>query len=55
MALSLLTRFSHLSSPSDGLSSFPQDHTRKWCQERVENSVLEIFIPERLSNQEPLC
>ena len=36
---SLLTRVSHLSSPSDGLSSFPQDHTRKWCQGRNEVEV----------------
>ena len=43
---SLLTRVSHLLSPSDGLSSFPQDHTRKWCQGSAENSVLEIFISD---------
>ena len=50
---SLLTWVSHLSSPSDGLSSFPQDHSRKWCQGRAENSVPEIFIPDgnRTRNQ----
>ena len=48
--VSLLTRISHLSSPSDGLSSFPQDQTRKWCQGRDKNSVPEIFIPKRESN-----
>ena len=52
---SLLTRVSHLSPPSDGLSSFPQDHTRNWCQGRAENSVPKIFILERESNQEPVC
>ena len=40
---SLLTWVSHLSSPSDGLSSFPQDHIRRWCQGRAENWVPEIF------------
>ena len=48
---SLLTRVSHFSSPSDGLSSFPQDHTRKWCQGRAENLVPEIFTLEQESNQ----
>ena len=43
---SLLTRVSHLSSPSDGLSSFSQDHIHKWCQGSAENSVPEIFIPD---------
>ena len=43
---SLLTRVSHLSSPSDGLSSFPQDNTRKWSQGSAENSVPEILIPD---------
>ena len=43
---SLVTRVSHLWSPSDGLSSFPRDHNRKWCQGRAENSVPEIFIPD---------
>ena len=52
---SLLTRASHLPSPFDGLSPFPQDHTCKWCQRRSENSVPEIFIPDRESNKELLC
>ena len=41
---SLLTRVNHLSSPSDRLSSFPQEHTRRWCQGRAENWVPEISI-----------
>ena len=39
---SLLTRVSHLSFPSDRLSLFLQDHTRKWCQGIAKNSVTEI-------------
>ena len=34
-----LSQVCHLSSPSDGLSTFPQDHTCKWCQGTAENSV----------------
>ena len=50
-----LNRVSHLSYPSNRLSMFPPDHTRKWCQGRAQNPVPEIFIPNREWNQEPLC
>ena len=52
---SFLTWVSHLSSSADDLSSFPLAHTSIWCQGKAENSVHEIFIPERKSNQKPLC